>query len=296
MKKQTDIYDLVIGVLARDCETKLRKNIERIERLRSYFEKTIVVVVENDSIDSTKKILQEWYYNHADSIIIDSFNQNSVYETGQSISRIERMVYCRNRLLKNIRALGEARFVVFIDIDVEEFYPHEIYDAIIKMPKDIGACFANSTIRIIHGHHSFYHGLQYDTYAYMGINETISKLQKYYANSNATSQSLRGKILNIKLLFSKYIRCKSAFGGIGIYRGEALNNLSYECKTLKKGKAFCEHILFNLGVMEKGYNLIINRDLHCIYNHFNVSFIKYLIYAMAPLTVNYISNIKHSKE
>jgi hypothetical protein len=50
--------NIVIAALARDCEDSLRINIPVIEELRTKFLWSQVVVVENDSIDGTKELLE----------------------------------------------------------------------------------------------------------------------------------------------------------------------------------------------------------------------------------------------
>ena len=56
--------NIVIAALARDCEDSLRANIPVIEELRTKFLWSQVVVVENDSIDGTKELLNEWKINY----------------------------------------------------------------------------------------------------------------------------------------------------------------------------------------------------------------------------------------
>lgn len=50
----------IICILARDVEKQLIKNIPKIDSLRDYFQKSWVIVVENDSIDRTKELLYNW--------------------------------------------------------------------------------------------------------------------------------------------------------------------------------------------------------------------------------------------
>jgi len=52
--------NVVIAALARDCEESLLRNIPLIEKLRKEFDWSHVVVIENDSIDKTKEILNKW--------------------------------------------------------------------------------------------------------------------------------------------------------------------------------------------------------------------------------------------
>jgi hypothetical protein len=55
--------NIIIAALARNCEDSLRINIPLIEKLRTQFSWSQVVVVENDSIDETKNLLNDWKIN-----------------------------------------------------------------------------------------------------------------------------------------------------------------------------------------------------------------------------------------
>ena len=52
-----EVYDKVIAIaaLARNCAVQLPGNIERIEKLRNFFSRSYVIIVENDSTDGTKE-------------------------------------------------------------------------------------------------------------------------------------------------------------------------------------------------------------------------------------------------
>ncbi|WP_431243069.1 hypothetical protein ACQ9BO_26115 [Flavobacterium sp. P21] len=52
--------NIVIVALARDCGDKLQTLIPFIEELRNQFVWSQIVVVENDSKDNTKEVLQKW--------------------------------------------------------------------------------------------------------------------------------------------------------------------------------------------------------------------------------------------
>lgn len=56
------------------------------------------------------------------------------------------------------------------------------------------------------------------------------------------------------------IPVKSAFGGLGIYRTEALRGLRYSCKD-KNGRMTCEHVPLHLAMKKRGANLFIDPNL-----------------------------------
>jgi hypothetical protein len=64
--------NLLIAALARNCEDSLKVNIPLIEKLRAQFTWSEVVVVENDSIDGTKDLLNDWKINCTNVTIISN--------------------------------------------------------------------------------------------------------------------------------------------------------------------------------------------------------------------------------
>ena len=253
----------IICILARDVEKQLIKNIPKIDSLRDYFQKSWVIVVENDSIDRTKELLYNWQH-HNEGIFIDSFvsSFNSQTKTkkgsifpGASRSRIERMVFIRNRYLNFIKTNNmHSDYIIVIDIDLEDFDEKEIATAIKNAPNNWSSIFANgklySTILKKTTFTKFY-----DTYAYVPL------------NSKTVQLTYREQFLNRDLRMKKYTPCKSAFGGIGIYKYNSIINSEY--KTINNERCslqevICEHILFNSAALNSGTNYIC-KDLKTYY-------------------------------
>ncbi len=253
----------IICILARNVEKQLITNIPKIDSLRDYFQKSLVIAVENDSTDRTKELLFNWQHS-GKGIFIDSFVStfNSAQKTekgklfsGASRSRIERMAFIRNRYLNFIKANNlHSDYVIVIDIDLDDFDEEKIASAIKNAPGNWSAIFANgrlySTILKKIVFTKFY-----DTYAYVPL-ETKSVQLTY-----------REQFLNRDLKLKKYTPCKSAFGGIGIYKYNSIINSEY--KTINNERCslqevICEHILFNVSALKSGANYIC-KDLRTYY-------------------------------
>ena len=58
---------------------------------------------------------------------------------------------------------------------------------------------------------------------------------------------------------SKWIRVRSAFGGVAIYDTKYLSNATYKGET-ESGDAVCEHVSFNFGIEAAGGEIYINPD------------------------------------
>jgi glycosyltransferase involved in cell wall biosynthesis len=281
---------IVFGILARDCAKTLPCNIELVEILRSYFEFSVVVVVENDSIDRTKEILYDWACK-SDNIYIDSFNEQSK-TTSQLLSngliRIEKMVRYRNRLLDNIRKFPQTDYIVFIDIDILQFSIEGVISAIRNAPPDWGGLFANGQLYIETGKQIRPIRLQYDTYAYLNSNERIHDLK--INTYSIKQQYYRGKKMQQSIQRTGYFPCVSAFGGIGIYNTKAISHLYYKLEKLYQSNNTdiytCEHIPFNQAIIDAGYTNYICRDLKVIYGIQKSGWIKGLLLYYYPLTFN----------
>ena len=262
-KKQKINGTAIICILARDVEKQLIKNIPKIDSLRDYFRNSWVVAVENDSTDRTKELLFNWQHKNK-GVFIDSFvskfdsaqkTEKGKLFSGASRSRIEKMAFIRNRYLNFIKANNmHSDYVIVIDIDLDDFDEKKVAAAIKNAPANWSAIFANgrlySTILKKIAFTKFY-----DTYAYVPLNSTTVQL------------TYREQFLNRDLRMKKYTPCKSAFGGIGIYKYNSIINSEY--KTINNERCslqevICEHILFNIAALNSGTNYIC-KDLKTYY-------------------------------
>lgn len=248
---------VIIGLLARDCKEALQRNIPRIERLCSHFADYHVIAVENDSVDGTREALLDWTKKNG-KVIVDSFTDHSQRRTDSGYERIRHMADLRNRLLDDIQQLPAPDLVMMMDVDIEDFDVEGIMNGITHAPEGWGALFANG--RKMLPNHQYLHA-QYDQYAYMACDEELSDLT--YNMFTTCSLAKRGRDLNKAVQNSDYYPVKSAFGGFGIYRYEAIKELKYQALMVDHHhqKAYCEHIPFHLKIIHQGYQNYICRSM-----------------------------------
>lgn len=268
---------IAIGLLARDCSASLRRNIPRIEALGSLFRDYHVVAYENDSTDGTTELLQEWAQRNPHVLSFNErFGQVTIPQKtaatpypGQSYPRIEKMARFRNRVLKEIRERCQPDIFCFIDIDMEDFDPATVAQAIEKAPEDWGALFANGQIILDYGSHQCANPIQYDYYAYvpLGTDPYLSGDYAIRLEENLAVAWVEQQRINRR----RYHPCHSAFNGIGIYRWELIKDLeyiAYQTPELKAVNAsLCEHVPFNYEVVKQGYRLYVARDMKTIMRH-----------------------------
>ena len=102
-------------ILARDCGEALPSFLKSVETLRSSVAGSRVFIVENNSRDSTKEILQD-YADSTPGVVLDSFDDPEY----DSLERIERMTLLRNRCLDLVYRDGfRADLLIVADGDIE---------------------------------------------------------------------------------------------------------------------------------------------------------------------------------
>ena len=262
--------NLYICGLARDCKANLVKNISKIESIRSYFKNSNVFIVENDSKDGTKEVLNKWAQS-SNNINLLSFDTNSLTiplkssDTpfpATSFGRTEKMVSFRNIYMNYINKLApsENSLVLIIDLDIQDFNSENIISIIKSAPTDWGAIFSYGCewLRLFKVK---FRPIYFDMFAF-------ARDSSFLVEPITSS-----KMANIKKNIDKEInnvdfyRCISAFGGLGIYKLDAILGLKYQANANNDNevKIRCEHLDFNYAVSERGYSIYISKKFWADY-------------------------------
>jgi hypothetical protein len=262
------VKNIVIAILARDCQDSLTNNIPLIEELRKKFIWSHVVVVENDSVDNTKEILSNWESSsNGVKIISQDFGTKTIPDkTIEMVSpttsfyRIEKMAFYRNIYLDYIAELQhEIDYVVIIDIDVKWFSVDGLINSIKEVNENWGGIFSNGVTKgkIMGITSRIYYDI-FASYEYP-IKDIFSYTQKSLDESFKT--------INRNVKRHKYYSVISAFSGIGIYKYEAIKNLRYTAvrNLNNSNEAVCEHIPFNTEIIKAGYKNYISNDFAVVY-------------------------------
>lgn len=294
---------IVIGALARDCAISIRRNKTRIEQLRECFKSSYVVIFENDSIDDTKKVLEE-YSNECNDVIIISKDYYGKYPfsypisseyAGMSCNRIARMVFFRNQLLEYIRAHFSSDYIAFLDIDIYDFDVDGVVKSIKNAPTDWGALFANGyyTYKSFSGIRPLTN--QYDSYAYLRYNEDCQNLSHRILDKN--EQYKRSIEMSQRINEADYYLCNSAFGGMAIYKSEVIEDASYKVLVPtdweQYGTCLCEHVPFNMHVCDCGYKCYMARNLRVNYGIYELPGLKGILLRLSPSLLHWLSQAKN---
>ncbi len=270
MNKKSSEINVAVGILARDCADALRQNIPRVDEMCSSFKSYKIIVYENDSKDDTKELLTSWAKRNS--------NVKAIMEDGNTITipdeiqynpypeksklRIERMVGFRNRLLDEMEK-ENPDVCIFVDIDLEWIDPKTVPVAIDNAPKDWGGLFGNGKVIRRYSKVFFERPQLYDSYAY--VKEGVDPYSIGTWLLDKSFHEVNGGIMYYDIRKSPYVPCTSAFNNIGIYKWEAIKGLRYKVVQTKKlepfNAALCEHVLFNMSVIKRGYRNYMAREI-----------------------------------
>jgi hypothetical protein len=262
---------LAVAALARNCAQALRRNIPKIERLRSYFASSVVVVVENDSVDDTREMLCAWAQKAVNVVILEGKtpngngtngeNGNSMnqYNPSGGFQRIGRMAALRNTYMDYLSRLEmKIDFLLVIDIDIDDFSELSIIDVMRNAPHDWMGLFANG-VKYFKCLGKKIKTRYYDDYAIIPYSDNTSPcIEMSFAELKTNREKLERALKK-----HKFVKCYSAFGGIGIYRYQYAKDLRYTTGRNTRNKRFeaiCEHISVNLPLCGNGTNYV-SRDL-----------------------------------
>lgn len=265
---------IIICSIVRNAEHGLKKNIPVIDKLCSYFKEYNIVVYENDSKDQTKEILKIWQEQAPNNIHIsinDIDSGNTIPQASEVLSnpffsqrRIGKMVNLRNKYMDYIEDHGlTADYMMVVDLDVAQLYLEGILSSFkSNIEWDAVTAFGYSTSPKFKRR---YH----DTYALTMWGDEKKPQTEEKIKKNAD------KLGKLKPE-DNWIRVFSAFGGLAIYKFEALKDIKYQLleNEDKRVEVKCEHFSITKQMAEKGYNkFYINPGMQLKYQKLTLSII-----------------------
>jgi glycosyltransferase involved in cell wall biosynthesis len=241
-----------------------------------------VVIFENDSTDSTKQILQEWAETEKNiHISLNDFGTITIPAKKDLVNpmfsayRNEKMAGYRNYYLDYIEKENlPGDYVIIIDPDVRKIKPEGVVNSF-SLDYEWDALTANGVSR---APSSFYRRRYFDTYALVECGKEILP---------QTEQGIRR--VQYKWAFMRpgmpLFRVASAFGGLAIYKREAIRNCRYGVlmNEDKKVESRAEHFYFHQQMKERGYDKIfINPAIQIRYQTHVMETIKRLLKKLWP--------------
>ena len=250
---------LAVCGLARNCASKLPANIKFIESLSTYFESTTIVVVENDSKDNTRNILNNWAGSFTSVHLTDGVvpaTEKSVETTANpyySVKRVSRLAALRNQYLDFLKAQAVAPdFVLVLDFDVDRISLEGVLDSFTREADwDVATAYGYSlSPTLLERYH--------DTYALVPLGE--ENILQLETGLKAIQRNWKQDIAS-----SELVRVYSAFGGLAIYKYKQIIDLRYTvCPNGdERVEARCEHFSIANELQNNGYQrIVINPKMH----------------------------------
>ena len=258
--------NVCISALVRDCAPALARNLPWLDTLCAQFKSARVVIFENDSRDGSKEMLASWAGGKSS---VKVFSENVGTRTVPanvpsganpfySRSRIEKMAKYRNQYLDYASRLQDLDYLLVIDLDLHRLELDGIAHAFGQdIPWD--AQFANG--RISDPWRPELGDFYWDTYAFWEIGDTSPQTE---AKMAAYGEMLKPLIKGMPLF-----AVQSAFGGMGLYRWEALKGLRYglESNQDDRVEVVVEHTYLHRRLIAAGHSrLFINPSMTVYYD------------------------------
>lgn len=220
--------NVIICGVVKNAAANLSKNIKIAMEIGNKCDKYKIVIYENNSTDSTKKILETYSSNNNFEIISEDIDTDTIKReskiwaytavTGSDHPcRIEQISNARNKLIEEIKRdkYIEYDLVVMIDFDAKFFLPDGVINSLYLVKEN--------RKRVIYANSFDY----YDYYA----------LRSPYSEFNLFGPEVIGEFfwnkmhynrLNINPNSSELVSVYSAFNGIGVYDKTVFTSFRYD--------------------------------------------------------------------
>ena len=263
---------LIVCGIVRDCARGIRRNRPVIDRLCAMVKEAKVILFENDSKDETKNLLAEWE-QQCDYVYVKCENFKTITiptskEAGNvnpsfSEKRIAKMAHYRNQYLNYIEANNlSADYVIVVDLDLKRIDIDGILQSL-SIADTWDMIAANG---VIYSPSAFFRCRYNDTYALVeNGEETLPQ----------TEQSIQEKQYKWAHLKKNMplVPVYSAFGGLAIYKFEALKDCKYSVLKNEDSRVEvrCEHFALCEDMHKRGYNrMFINPAMKVIYGSYGL--------------------------
>lgn len=231
IKKYLKTVNVSIVGTARDIEKYINNIINKIEMISNLFNKSEILIFENDSKDKTLSKLNEWKFNSKNNITIISENNIKGLRT-------QRLSYARNLLLE--KALqSNYEYLIVIDLD-------DVNSELTEINFLSSFNYENTDWAVMCSNQK---NNYYDLWALRTFDDwmpfdcweckNITGDKKYCVDDRFKKISPDFNLIDVK----------SCFGGLAIYKTKYLKNCEYYGGQNKK--EVCEHVNLNNDIINK---------------------------------------------
>ncbi|MCQ2095118.1 MAG: hypothetical protein MJY59_00030 [Bacteroidaceae bacterium] len=276
-KKDTADKTVVVCGMVRDCGGELARNIPAIKAVVSCFQDYRIAVLENNSIDDTKDVLRRWAASDRKvHVSVNDFDETKYGEIEVDYSsaphfrlaKIQKYVDYRNRLFDLVDSMDfEHDYLIVVDLDVARIDAEGVMTSF-GYAGEWDAITANG-----YSHSVLLRRRYHDTYPLCeyGRESLPQRIDELYDYRSMFAPLRKGM---------PFVRVFSAYGGLAIYRRQAVKGLRYKA-IANSGEGIqtrCEHFSICLQMAENGYDKVfINPNMEILYQRIDrKSVIRYL--------------------
>ena len=252
IKPIKDKQILITGT-ARGIGSSITQTVEKLATSFSPFQKVSWLIIESDSSDNTIAALQKL---RAEVSNFRYISKGLLQETMPL--RTERLATCRNAYLKEVREnpiYSDVDYVAIADLDGVNN---------LLTPEAVMSCWTRTDWDVVTANQA---GPYYDIWALRHEawcpNDCWEQFRFLAGGGVPQDKALFAAVYSKMLRIPKtsnWIPVDSSFGGLGIYRREALQKGSY-IGINERNEEICEHTTFHKTLIEDGRKIFINTQL-----------------------------------
>lgn len=202
---------LICGV-CKDIEPAVPNTIQSIQELGKQFQDYRVLIYENNSKDQTKNLMQKWAEKNDRVIFIsETLSEKELISPihKRKMRRTEAIARARNQVMDHVRSscYDDYKYVIWADLDfLDPWDVENIVDSILNSQQEWDAIFANG---------------MYDLFAYRD--------EEFPIGAELMGEEYWSAIdrISVHLDPSSWKKVYSAFGGLGIYKRDAIKDFRY---------------------------------------------------------------------
>jgi len=243
---------VVVGCVRNGAKT-VRHAVDTLARATAGFANVQFFVVESDSTDATLAELERLRQQS------DRFAFVSLGALDERIpARTERIAHCRNRYVEELRAnarYASADYVMVADLDGvnDDLRP----EALATCWNPAAAPWDVVTANQLDAYYDIW-ALRHPDWCPVDCHHQYARLRPIFGHPRALAIAIHSRMARLSP-DAAWIEVDSAFGGLAIYRREALLAGSYS--GLQAGQSVCEHVPLHAQLRARGLRIFINPAL-----------------------------------
>lgn len=247
--------NIVIVGLCKNIGKYFHGSKKNLIKIASNFNKYKIILIENDSTDDTKKLIEEWSNEDSNVKLISFYNLNQMLNIKH---RTESIAFCRNVAIQEIKMLDKKEYPYTLMVDMDDclqsdkFTYEGVMSSIDYLKEDSSLAVVGAVID----------GPYYDIYALRNEECHYNCWKMVFANLNKMSydDAVKEFVNSHNKDYSKdpgLIYVDSLFGGAAVFKNELWVKSEYT-GICDDGTEECEHVPMCLKLRKMGYKIAMN--------------------------------------